>query len=132
MHCGNMHFLPSAEVFSVFPIVTPTGRAPNKKATKISCLPLRPKDFLIFCFVCITYNTLLGFVKQSFIIIITSRNWDLHKRRRAFLLIGLLMIDYWVVGSENDEAGGRILDFRINTEADYDRTRAARVRHAPR
>jgi len=46
-----MHFLPSAEVFSIFPIVTPLGRVPNKKATKVSYLPPRPKDFLIFCVV---------------------------------------------------------------------------------
>ena len=44
-----MHFLPSAEVFSGFLVVTPLGKTPNKKATKVSCLPPRPKDFLIFC-----------------------------------------------------------------------------------
>jgi len=44
-----MHFLPSAEVFSIFPIVYPIGKSPNKKAVKVSCLRLRPKDFLIFC-----------------------------------------------------------------------------------
>jgi len=48
---GNMHFLPSAEVFSGFTIVTPIGRTTNKKAAKVSCLPLRPKDFPIFCIV---------------------------------------------------------------------------------
>jgi len=46
---GNIHFLPSAEVFSIFPIVTPIGKSPNKKAVKFSCLSLWPKDFLIFC-----------------------------------------------------------------------------------
>jgi len=44
-----MHFLPSGEVFSGFFIFTPIGKAPNKKATKVSNLPLRLKDFLIFC-----------------------------------------------------------------------------------
>jgi len=48
LQSGNIHFLPLAEVFIGFPIVTPLDRAPNKKATKVSCLPLRPKDFLIF------------------------------------------------------------------------------------
>jgi hypothetical protein len=27
------------------------GRAPNNKAAKVSCLPLGPEDFLIFCLV---------------------------------------------------------------------------------
>jgi len=44
-----MHFLPSGEVFSGFFIFTPLGKEPNKKATKVSSLPLRTKDFLIFC-----------------------------------------------------------------------------------
>jgi len=51
VQCGNVHFLLSAEVFSIFPIVTPIGKLPNKKAVKVvkvSCLRLRPKDFLIF------------------------------------------------------------------------------------
>ena len=52
MQCGNVHFLSLAEVFSIFfPIVTPLGKSPNKKAVKVKCLPLRPKDFLIFCIV---------------------------------------------------------------------------------
>jgi len=29
---GNTHFLFSSEVFSTFPIVTPIGKSPNKKA----------------------------------------------------------------------------------------------------
>ena len=62
VQCGNMHFLPSAEVFSTFSIVTPIGKSPNKKAVQVSCLRLRPKDFLIFR---IVYSTLLCFVKQS-------------------------------------------------------------------
>jgi len=61
---GNRHFLLSAEVFSVFAIVTPIGQPPNKKAVKVRCIPLRPKDFLIFH---IDYPTLSSFVKQSFI-----------------------------------------------------------------
>jgi len=43
-----MHFLPLGEVFSAFFIVTPLCRSPNKKATKVSSLPLWLKDFLIF------------------------------------------------------------------------------------
>jgi hypothetical protein len=46
-----MHFLLSAEVFSIFTIVTPIGKLPNKKAVKVSCLRLRPKDVLIFCII---------------------------------------------------------------------------------
>src|SRR4030042_5059077 len=50
VQCGNSHFLSLAEVFSIFfPIVTPVCKSPNKKAVKVRCLPLRPKDFLIFC-----------------------------------------------------------------------------------
>jgi hypothetical protein len=49
VQCGNVHFLSLAEVFSIFfPIVTPVGKSPNKKAVKVRCLPLRPKDLLIF------------------------------------------------------------------------------------
>ena len=48
-----MHFLPSGEVFSGFFIFTPLCKAPNKKATKVSSLPLRPKDFLILCIILI-------------------------------------------------------------------------------
>src|SRR4030042_439753 len=46
---GKTHFLSLAEVFSLFLIVTPADRAPNKKAAKVSCLPLQLKEFLIFC-----------------------------------------------------------------------------------
>jgi len=58
---GNLHFLPSGEVFSGFFILTPL----SKKATKVSYLPLRLKDFLIFCIVLffVYYNTTFpGFV----------------------------------------------------------------------
>jgi len=43
---GNAHFLSSAEVFNIFPIVTPLGKSPNKKAVKegLLGLSLRPKD----------------------------------------------------------------------------------------
>jgi hypothetical protein len=44
----NSHFLPSAEVFSLFVIITPLAGEPNKKAAKVSYLPLRLKDSLIF------------------------------------------------------------------------------------
>jgi hypothetical protein len=44
-----MHFLPSGEVFSIFTIATPKDTALNKKAAKVSHLPLQLKDFLIFC-----------------------------------------------------------------------------------
>jgi hypothetical protein len=44
---GKLHFLLSGEVFSGFFILTPF----NEKATKVSYLPLRLKDFLIFCIV---------------------------------------------------------------------------------
>jgi len=44
---GKLHFLLSGEVFRGFFILTPF----NEKATKVSYLPLRLKDFLIFCIV---------------------------------------------------------------------------------
>jgi hypothetical protein len=34
LHCGNSHFLPSGEVFSVFAIVAPIGKSGNEKAAK--------------------------------------------------------------------------------------------------
>ena len=43
---GNAHFLPSDEVFKGFFIYTPL----SKKATKVSYLPLRLKDFLILLY----------------------------------------------------------------------------------
>ena len=58
-----MHFLPSAEVFSIFPIVTPVGSSLSKKGVKVSCLYLLPKDFLIF-YVLLFIPYLLGFVKH--------------------------------------------------------------------
>ena len=51
LQLANMHFLPSAEVFSICFIFTPLVRAPNKKAAKVSYLPSRPKDSLIFCII---------------------------------------------------------------------------------
>ncbi len=51
---GKLHFLLSGEVFSGFFILTPF----NEKATKVSYLPLRLKDSLIFCIVLFfTYYT---------------------------------------------------------------------------
>jgi hypothetical protein len=65
LQSGNMHFLSSAEVFSIFPIVYPIGREP-KRTAKISRLPLLPKDFLICCvlsivthYCCLSSNILL-------------------------------------------------------------------------
>jgi hypothetical protein len=74
-----MHFLSSAEVFSIFPIITPIGKSPNKKAVKVRCIPLRPKDFLIFRTI---YTTLLGFVKQSFIKGLPAAGKLVARRRR--------------------------------------------------
>jgi hypothetical protein len=109
-----MHFLPSAEVFSVFPIVTPIGRAPNKKAikaTKISCLPLRPKDFLIFCFVLYYIYHIIGLCQTIFYYNNLKELGPTQTATGIFIDYGLLMIDYWVVGSENDEAGGQNFRF---------------------
>jgi len=59
-----MHFLPWAEVFSIFFIVTPIGKSSIKKGVKVSCSPRWTKDFLIFC-VLLFIPHLLGFVEQS-------------------------------------------------------------------
>ena len=75
-----MHFLPWAEVFSGFFIVTPIGISPSKKGVKVSCLPLQPKDFLIFC-ILLFIPHLLGFVKQSgifFSVFFSIRLWRIN------------------------------------------------------
>jgi hypothetical protein len=48
LQSANSHILPSAEVFILFVIITPLAGEPNKKAAKVSYLPLRLKDSLIF------------------------------------------------------------------------------------
>jgi hypothetical protein len=49
---GKLHFLLSGEVFSGFFILTPF----NEKAAKVSYLPLRLKDSLIFYIICLYHN----------------------------------------------------------------------------
>jgi len=61
---GKLHILPSGEVFSIFFIIAPV----IKKAAKVSCLPLRLKDFLILMylnyFLFISYaNTFIRFMQ---------------------------------------------------------------------
>ncbi len=105
MQCGNVHFLPSAEVFSIFPIVTPIGKSPNKKAVKINCLRLRPKDFLIYLYHIIGLCQAISYYNNL------KELGPTQTATGIFIDYGLLMIDYWVVGSENDEVGGQDFGF---------------------
>ena len=70
MQCGNVHLLPSGEVFRIFCIVTPIGEPRNERAVKVSRLRLRPEDFLNFSTLFVA--TLLGLVKRFLLILLIS------------------------------------------------------------
>lgn len=64
MQFGKMHFLSSAEVFSIFVIVTLIGKSSIKKSVKADCSSRWIEEIQIF-FILLLIPYLLGLVEQS-------------------------------------------------------------------